>query len=51
MIASVTDLQEYRRTHPPAVRCFLAVNKCFWNWAALAWYPWVICSTKRRPTT
>lgn len=39
MFATVTDLAEYRRTHPPAVRCFLAVNKCWWNWMSLMWYP------------
>lgn len=51
MTATVTDLKEYRRTHPPAVRCFLAVNKCWWNWMSLAWYPVFLASTKRKWST
>lgn len=35
MTASVTDLQDYRRTHPPAVRCFAAMQRAWWNWATL----------------
>ena len=35
MFATVTDLAEYRRTHPPALRCFDAMQRAWWNWATL----------------
>lgn len=40
MTASVTDLQDYRRTHPPAVRCFNAMVRCWWKWSALSFSLW-----------
>ena len=35
MIASVTDLQQYRRSHPPALRYLAAMQRAWWNWATL----------------
>lgn len=35
MFATVTDLAEYRRTHPPALRCLSAMQRAWWNWATL----------------
>lgn len=48
MIASVTDLQEYRQSHPPALRLFAAAQRAWWNWATL---PAIIAMRMmRRPT-
>lgn len=33
----ITDLSEYRRSHPPAVRCAMAMQRAWWKWAMLPW--------------
>jgi len=40
MTATVTDLNQWKETHPPALRCLVAMQRCWWNWATLAWVPW-----------
>jgi len=34
---SVTNLEEYRKTHGPAVRCLAAAQRAWWKWAMLPW--------------
>ena len=36
-MGTVTDLEEWRRTHGPAVRCIVAMQRAWWKWAALPW--------------
>jgi|JI10StandDraft_1071094.scaffolds.fasta_scaffold01019_15 hypothetical protein len=38
--AQIIDLAEWKAAHPPALRCWNAAVRCWWNWASLAWYPW-----------
>jgi hypothetical protein len=38
MTAKVIVLAEWKASHPPALRCWNAAVKCWWNWASLAWY-------------
>lgn len=33
----ITDLTEYRASHPPAVRCAIAMQRCWIKWAMLPW--------------
>lgn len=36
-MGTVTDLDEWRRTHGPALRCLAAAQRAWWNWSALPW--------------
>jgi len=43
------DLNEYRKTHGPAVRCLVAAQRAWWKWAMLPWE--IICSSTKRKDT
>lgn len=40
MTATVTDLKQWKESHPPALRCLAAMQRCWWSWATLTVYPW-----------
>ena len=42
----VTNLAEYRRTHPPALRCLVAMQRAAWKWCELFW--WMV-GVSRKP--
>jgi len=35
MDASITNLEEYRKSHPPVVRCVIAMHRAWLNWSLL----------------
>lgn len=37
MTAKIVDLARWREDHPPAVRCALAMSRCWWKWWTLPW--------------
>lgn len=42
MPAQIVNLAQWKASHPRALKCFNAAVRCWWNWTALAWYPWWI---------
>lgn len=33
----IVDLNQWKASHPPAVRLMAAGARCWWNWAMLPW--------------